>query len=99
DSQVQPFMPERESSENSLTSRHLSDKPDGMKLRSDSVANGYIISELDTKSKTSLHSPPEVRGFTDSLVNHSRAWPAPTKHNYDACEYYKAGLIYCELPY
>jgi hypothetical protein len=61
-------MPERESSENSLTSRHLSDKPDGMKLRSDSVANGDIISELDTKSKTFLHPPPEGRGFTDSLV-------------------------------
>ena len=57
DSQVQPFMPERESSENSLTSRHLSDKPDGMKLRSDSVANGDIVSELDTKSRTSLHPP------------------------------------------
>ncbi|MEY3288497.1 MAG: hypothetical protein RLZZ419_739 [Pseudomonadota bacterium] len=68
DSQVQPFMPKRESSENSLTSRHLSDKLDGMKLRSDSVANGDILSELDTISRTSLHPHLQGTGFTDSLV-------------------------------
>jgi hypothetical protein len=56
-------MPERESSENSLTSHHLSDKPDGMKLRSDGVANGDIISELDTKSKAPLYPPPKGRGL------------------------------------
>jgi len=68
DSPVQPFMPERESSENSLTSHHLSDKPDGMKLRSYSVANGDIISELDTKSKAPIYPSPKGRGFTGLLV-------------------------------
>jgi hypothetical protein len=63
-------MPERESSENSLTSPHPSDKPSVAKIRSDSVPNGSSVRKKDDElnnidSILSLDSqyPPEGGGF------------------------------------
>lgn len=71
DSQVQPFMPERDSSESRLTSPHLGDKLGGVKIRSNSVPNGLSIPQEE--SKAPLYPPPERRGFTGFLVNNIKS--------------------------
>ena len=63
DSKVQPFMPEREGSENPLTSPHPSNKLNVSKMRSNCAPNDSIVRQADDGhnnnesilSKASLH--------------------------------------------